>query len=37
MVKEAEDNKANDEKRLEEAELKNKAQQFISQIDDTLN
>ena len=37
MVKEAEDNKANDEKRLEEAELKNKAQQFISQIDDALN
>ena len=37
MVKEAEDNKANDEKRLEEAELNYKAQQFISQIDDTLN
>ena len=37
MVKEAEDNKAGDEKRKEEAELKNKAEQFISQIDDQLN
>ena len=37
MVKEAEDNKAADEKRKEEAELKNKAEQFISQIDDQLN
>ncbi len=36
MVKEAEDNKAEDEKRKEEAELKNKAEQFIAQIDDTL-
>ena len=37
MVKEAEENKAADEKRKEEAELKNKAEQFISQIDDQLN
>ena len=36
MVKEAEDNKAEDEKRKEEAELKNKAEQFIAQIDETL-
>lgn len=33
MVKEAEANKEADEKRREEAELKNKAEQFISQID----
>ena len=36
MVKEAEDHKAEDDKRKEEAELKNKAEQFIAQIDDTL-
>ena len=36
MVKEAEENKAEDEKRKEEIELKNKAEQFINQIDDTL-
>jgi len=36
MVKDAEDNKANDEKRKEEVELKNKAEQFISQIDESL-
>jgi len=33
MVKEAEANKEADQKRREEAELKNKAEQFISQID----
>ena len=37
MVKEAEDNKEADDKRKEEIELKNKAEQFIIQIDDTLN
>lgn len=37
MVKEAEDNKAEDEKRKEEIELKNKAEQFIAQIDETLS
>ena len=37
MVKEAEDNKAADDKRREEAELRNKAEQFISQIDEQLN
>ena len=37
MVKEAEDNKEADDKRKEEVELKNKAEQFIIQIDDTLN
>ncbi len=36
MVREAEENKAEDEKRKEEIELKNKAEQFINQIDDTL-
>lgn len=36
MVKEAEDNKAEDEKRKEEVELKNKAEAFINQIDTTL-
>ena len=37
MVKEAEDNKEADDKRKEEIELKNKAEQFIIQIDETLN
>ncbi len=37
MVKEAEDHKVEDEKRKEEIELKNKAEQFINQIDDTLS
>lgn len=37
MVKDAEDHKAEDEKRKEQAELKNKAEQFIGQIDDSLN
>ena len=37
MVKEAEDNKEADDRRKEEIELKNKAEQFIIQIDDTLN
>jgi len=37
MVKDAEDHKAEDEKRHEEAELKNKAISFIGQIDETLN
>ena len=36
MVKEAEDHKAEDEKRKEEIELKNKAEGFIAQIDQTL-
>ncbi|MGB4985466.1 MAG: molecular chaperone DnaK [Erysipelotrichaceae bacterium] len=36
MVKEAEDHKVEDEKRKEEIELKNKAEQFINQIDQTL-
>ena len=36
MVKEAEDNKAADDKRREEIELKNKAESFIAQIDSTL-
>ncbi|MEA5026584.1 MAG: molecular chaperone DnaK [Erysipelotrichaceae bacterium] len=36
MVKEAEEHKSDDEKRKEEIELKNKAEQFINQIDDTL-
>ena len=36
MVKDAEDNKAADDKRKEEIELKNKAEQFISQIDESL-
>ena len=37
MVREAEEHKAEDEKRHEEAELKNKAEAFITQIDDTLS
>ncbi|MDY5251731.1 MAG: molecular chaperone DnaK [Erysipelotrichaceae bacterium] len=37
MVREAEEHKAEDDKRKEEIELKNKAEQFIIQIDDTLN
>ncbi len=36
MVKEAEEHKAEDEKRKETAELKNKAEQFIHQIDQSL-
>jgi len=36
MVKEAEDNKEADNKKKEEVELKNKAEQFIVQIDDSL-
>ena len=36
MVREAEENKAADDKKKEEIELKNKAEQFISQIDETL-
>jgi len=36
MVKDAEDHKADDEKRKEEIELKNKAEQFIHQIDESL-
>ena len=36
MVKEAEENKEADDKRKEEIELKNKAEQFIIQIDQTL-
>ncbi len=36
MVRDAEENRAADEKRREEAELKNKAEAFISQIDDQL-
>lgn len=36
MVKEAEEHRAEDEKRHEEAELKNKAESLIAQIDDTL-
>lgn len=36
MVKDAEDHKAEDEKRKEEVELKNKAEQFIGQIDESL-
>jgi len=36
MVKEAEDNKAQDDKRKEEIELRNKAEQFIIQIDESL-
>ncbi len=36
MVKEAEENKETDEKRREEVELKNKAEQFIHQINKTL-
>ena len=37
MVREAEVNKDADDRRKEQAELKNKAEQFIIQIDDTLN
>ena len=36
MMKEAEENKEADEKRKEEIELRNKAEQFIAQIDQTL-
>jgi molecular chaperone DnaK len=36
MVQEAEEHKVEDEKRKEEVELKNKAEQFISQIDEQL-
>ena len=37
MIKEAEENKEADEKHREEIELKNRAEQFIAQIDETLN
>ena len=37
MVKDAEEHKAEDDKRKEEIELKNKAESFIGQIDETLN
>ncbi len=37
MVKDAEDNKAEDEKRKSEIETRNKAESFINQIDETLN
>lgn len=37
MVKEAEENKAEDEKRKEEIDLRNKAEGFIAQIDGMLN
>ncbi len=37
MIKEAEENKAEDEKRKEQAELKNKAESFIAQIENTLS
>lgn len=36
MVREAEEHKAEDEKRREEVELKNKAEQFINQIDTSI-
>ncbi|MDQ0359373.1 molecular chaperone DnaK [Breznakia pachnodae] len=36
MVKEAEEHKAEDDKRKEEVELKNKAEQFINQIDQAM-
>ncbi|TXT16459.1 MAG: molecular chaperone DnaK [Erysipelotrichaceae bacterium] len=36
MIKEAEEHKAEDERLKEEAELKNKAEQFINQIDQAL-
>lgn len=36
MVREAEENKEADDKRKEEAELKNKAEQYINSIDDTF-
>ncbi|MFV0380178.1 MAG: molecular chaperone DnaK [Anaerorhabdus sp.] len=37
MVKDAEDHKAEDDKRKEEVELKNKAESFINQIDNTIS
>ena len=37
MVKDAEDHKAEDDKRKEEIEIKNKAESFVAQIDETLN
>lgn len=37
MVKDAEANKAEDDKRKEQVELKNKAESFIAQIDQSLN
>ena len=37
MVREAEDHKAEDDKRKEEIELKNRPEAFINQIDETLN
>ncbi len=37
MIKEAELHKEEDEKRREEVEIKHKAEQFINQIDETLN
>ena len=37
MVKEAEENKEADDKRREEIELKNKAESFVAQIDQTLD
>lgn len=37
MVKEAEANKEADEKRKEEAEIRNKAESFISQMDEALS
>lgn len=36
MVREAEEHKAEDEKRREEVELRNKAEQFINQIDNSI-
>ncbi len=36
MIKDAEEHKAEDDKRKEEIELKNKAESFIAQIDETL-
>ena len=37
MVKDAEAHKAEDDKRKEEIEIKNKAESFVAQIDETLN
>ena len=37
MVKEAEEHKADDDKRKDDVELRNKAENFINQIDTTLN
>ena len=37
MVREAEEHKAEDDKRKEEIEIKNKAESFVAQIDETLN